>query len=41
MKDRVWNFGYGPVMCLKHHCKLTIFGGCPECNKEIFDPYRK
>lgn len=35
MEDRVWSLGLGPMCCLSHHCPMTIYGGCPECNKQI------
>lgn len=35
MEDRVWSLGLGPMCCLLHHCPMTIYGGCPKCNKQI------
>ena len=34
MKDTCWSLGLGAMCCLKHLCPMTIYGGCPECNKE-------
>ena len=35
MSDKVWSLGLGPMCCLFHHCPMTIYGGCPECNKQV------
>lgn len=36
-EDRVWSLGLGPMCCLHHHCPMTVYGGCSECNKKLLD----
>lgn len=33
-EDTYWSLGLGAMCCPKHHCPMTIYGGCPQCDKE-------